>query len=210
MNLPEPISLRRLWYDPAQADTYEALLAPEEQERVQTFKHPRRRASFTLGRVAARTLLGTHLGLQPVEVPLMVAPDGGVEVEGHPLHLSIAHAGDMAAACVAPHPIGVDLERIVPRRADLYRFILHPEEYNLLDALPMDHNEIQILCWCLKEAVLKAQRTGFRCSPKHIRLDINTEMGEARAVVKAETHWALRYASADGYYTAVAYPAEVA
>lgn len=209
MDLPDDISLR-LSACPASAAPLLTGLPAAERAQAAAFGSAKRRREFALGRSTARALLAEHLALAEPDVPLRIGEDGAPEVEGTDLRLSIAHAStaerSFAAAAVAPHPVGVDLEVIRPRRPDLYRFVLHPDEYGLLDTLPHGHDAAQVLLWTLKEAALKAMRTGFRCSPKKLRLTV--EPGRRAGGVRVEDGgtWALRYAEGDGFFVAVAFP----
>jgi len=160
---------------------------------------------FTLGRAAARTLLAERLDLAPAEVPLHVADDGGVDVVGAAMKVSISHSGGHAVAAVAERVVGIDLERIAPRHPRLPGFLLHPDEYPVFEALPLDRARALMLYWTLKEATLKALRTGFRRSPKEIRLsvDLAAETGLAHIVEEAPMH--LRFTERGSYYLAVAF-----
>jgi 4'-phosphopantetheinyl transferase len=208
VRLPPGLFLRELTFDASNQDRWLGLLSPEERRRLETFGHARRRHAFLAGRVAARTLLAERLALAPPEVPLHVAPDGAVEVGGTAFHVSIAHSGERAVAAVADRPIGADLEEIRPRHPDLARFVLHPDEADLLDRLPLEPGQGLILCWTLKEATLKAVRTGLRLSPKKLRLEIDLPAASAQVEVDGGAVWLARFEERDGYYVAVAYPAE--
>lgn len=192
-------------YDPAHAEAAEALLSAEERARMATFLHAGRRRSFALGRAAARTLLAEQLGVAPAQVPLCVADDGGVDVDGAAIRVSIAHSGEHAVAAVAPRPVGIDLEHIAPRHENLSRFLLHPDEYAAFDALPLDHTRSVILCWTLKEATLKALRTGFRRSPKKLRLAIDLPAQAAHVHLLDRPPMHLRFEEREGFYLAVAF-----
>lgn len=181
-------------------------LSDEERDRLAAFGSEKRRREFALGRDTARRLVARHTGTAPSAVPLRVAEDGAPAPEG--FHLSIAHGSTtertLAAAAMAPRSVGVDLEVIRPRRPDLYRFLLDPEEYGVMEALPHDHDASQVLLWALKEAALKAMRTGFRVSPKELRFIAPPADGAALLQRKAEV-WHLRYAERDGCFLAVAF-----
>ena len=210
MILPEDIRLRLAVHSAADPLALDAL-SQEERDRIGGFGSEKRRREFALGRTTVRELVAEHLAVTASEVSLHVAADGAPELDGAALHLSIAHAATadrtLAVAALASRPIGVDLEVIQARRPDLYRFILHPDEYGLLDALPHDHDAAQVLLWTLKEAALKAMRTGFRTSPKKLRLTV--EPDEQTAAVRVEGGgtwtWALRYERRDGCFVAVAF-----
>lgn len=204
--LPDDITYRRLAFDDAVAQGGEALLSPEERERLTSFSHPRRQHEFVAGRVAARLLLAEHLALPPAEVPLRTAENGAPDVTGHDVHLSIAHSGHEAVAAVARRPVGIDLEVIRPRHVNLHRYLLHESEYPLLDAseLPRDHT--LILCWTLKEATLKGLQLGLRHAPKLLRL--NLDWPQQRATVDAKEHgqWTAHFERQNGSFLAIAYP----
>ena len=205
MQLPSDVTYRLLRYDPAAEPSWRALLSPEEQAQLEGFRLAKRRREFTLGRVAARTLLAERLGVAPGEVPLRVAEGGALEVAGCPQAVSIAHAGGQAVAAVAARRVGVDLERIRPRHPELPRFLLHADEYAPFERLPLDRARATILYWTLKEAMLKGLGTGFRLSPKKLRLCVDLEGGRAEAEVEGGTPWQLRFEERGGFYLAVAY-----
>lgn len=181
------------------------MLSPEEEERVRGFAQDKRRNEFILGRAAARLLLSERLGLQPVRVPLHVAESGAVLVTNIPINISIAHSGDHAVAAAANRPVGVDIESITPRHSGLHRYLLHPEEHELLKSLPLNPDRAQILFWALKEATLKAMGTGLRFSPKKLRLQIDMDSETATVAVEGGNRWLACFEEWDGYYVAVAY-----
>lgn len=205
VHLPPDIAYRHLTYEAVQAEDWAALLSGEERQRLATFNHAARRRSFVTGRVAARTLLAEHLGIAPEAVPLIVTPGGCVEAADTSYRVSIAHTGPHAVAAIGRRRLGIDLERIAPRHPGLPRFLLHPHEEGLLEALPMPHPHAVILCWTLKEAVLKARRSGFRFSPKKVRLAIDPAQAAARAETDDGEIWHARYTEHDGCYLAIAF-----
>ncbi len=181
------------------------MLSTDERIRFEGIRHPRARSHFLAGRAALRSLLADRLALCPASVPLMASPDGGVDVPGTSLRASIAHAGNWAVAAVAPHIIGVDLERIQKRAPRLVDFMLHPSERDAYEALPLNAERRLILYWTLKEAVLKALRTGLRRSPKRVQLSVDVPSGSGRALLEDGLSLLLRFAAYDGYYLSVAY-----
>lgn len=184
------------------------MLTPTEQERLDSYSYPDRRRGFVFGRIAARGLLAERLGVLPNEVPLSVSSDDALDVDGHTLFVSISHAGrgptTRSIAAIAERPMGVDLEEIVSRRDDLYRRILHPNEYGLLVSLDLPHNEAQLLLWSLKEAVLKGLRTGFRRSAQSVQLDDLLD-GKGHAHLHDGPSWNLRYTRLDGFWASIAF-----
>ena len=175
------------------------------------FGHASRRRQFALGRVAARTLAAERLGVSPVDVPLRVGADGAPEVGR--LGVSIAHTGRAGAvaalAAVAAQPVGVDLERVAPRRPDLWTRILNPSEHDLLDALGGPTDDVQTLLWTLKESVLKGQRTGFRAGGRSIHLATEAD-GEApehglATAMSGDATWRIAFGRVGDLWAAVAW-----
>lgn len=197
LRLPRGIHLRSLTYAASTARTWRAWLSDEEERRWEGFGAAVRKREFLTGRAAARSLLAERLGCAPAAVPLHVAPDDAVDVAGTDWHLSIAHTGPeeapRAVAGCARQPLGVDLEHIQPRSPALRRFLFAPDDRALPDALPHDENTALLLCWTLKEAVLKARRSGFRLSPKAIRLTVDPNATTATARVDGGATWRLAY-----------------
>lgn len=195
-------------------------LPPAEAAQAAALAHPDRRHGFALGRTAARALLAERLGVAPEAVPLSVAADGA-PVVGAPadgaggLHVSIAHAGRgtaaVAAAAVADLPVGVDVEAIVPRRADLWRRMLHADEHALLAALGGPTDRAQTLLWSLKEAVLKGQRTGLRAGARSVRLALDGVDGEVSpagtgtALSDVSGRWCVAWADLGGLWLSLAW-----
>ena len=193
------------------ADDASAALTDPEAARRDGFGHANRRRQFELGRLAARTVAGERMRLEARSVPLAVGADGAPEVAGH--HVSIAHTGrgGAVAALAAVHsaPVGVDLERVAPRRPDLWRRISNPAEQPVLDALGGPTDDAQTLLWTLKESVLKGQRTGFRAGGRSVTLSLEADgappaRGQARAV-SAGTEWELAYGRSGDLWLAVAW-----
>lgn len=183
------ISIRLLVPEDARPE----VLSPEERARLATFGHEARRVGFLLGRTAARTLLAERLGCAPEEAPLVVSADGAPLAPGTGVHVSIAHAGLMlGGAALSSEIVGLDLEPIRSRHPDLWRRILSPSERDLLDSLGGPTDESQTLLWSLKEAVLKARRTGLRAGTRSVRLLVVEDEG-GRAEDTDGGSWALGY-----------------
>lgn len=180
------------------------LLSDAELNRLETFRSERRQNTFVLGRAAARLLLSERLDVEPREIELEVAEDGAVDVVGHELHLSISHTDDAALAAVSPSAVGIDIEPIRQRIADLYTYVLHPDEHQMLDG-EEDVNALTLRAWVVKESVLKATRTGLRRSPKELRLTYESEAsGVARFIDGQE--WRFLCVERGGFVSAVAFP----
>lgn len=187
-------------------------LSSAERDRLAGFGSARRQRSFALGRSVLRRLLAERLGAAPEAVPLRVAEDGALELVGHPeLAVSLAHtelrtdAGLVveAVAVVAPHPVGVDLEALRPVRPDLPDRLLSDLDRAALAAFAPEEAALRV--WVIKEAVLKAMRTGFRCSPRTLRLE--PEAADWASVQGPEARrWRVRHARRGEALVAIAVP----
>ncbi len=204
MTLPPDVTFRHLRFDPDHLESWEALLSTEERVRADNFLRGKRRQEFILGRAAARLLLADRMDINPGSVLLEVAESGAIDVMDSDLHISIAHTGDHAVAAAAPRYIGVDIETIAPRHVDLHRYMLHPDEYGLIETLPLNRERAQILCWTLKESVLKGMRVGLRYSPRKLQLSIDFEKAAASVHTENGRYWRAFFEEWDTNYVAVA------
>ncbi len=183
------------------------MLSADERAYLAQVTHESRRREYKAGRIVARQFASQILTCPPDHVPLKVAEDGSLDLADTPFSISLAHANHGVCVAVARDmQIGVDLEQIKTRHEDLYRFILHPDEYEILSTLDLDRDRILILCWALKEATLKGMKTGFRCSPKKLKLTIDLEQNRATVKVANGASWMCQFEERDGCYLAVAYP----
>jgi len=204
--VPTSVFLRGITYDEERAPVWRAWLSEEEEACVASFGSAKRRREFIAGRAAARQLLADCLDVPPERVPLRRAEDDAVDVAVTNWRVSISHSGPHALAAAARHRIGVDLEHIEPRDPAIERFLFAPEDRGLIEGLPYDSDAALILCWALKEAVLKARRTGFRTSPKELSLHVEPERETAVIEVENGGRWTGLFARLDDYWGAVAYP----
>ncbi len=135
-------------------------LSKAEHARMEGFGSPVRRAQFLLGRTALRQLAAAHLGCNPGEVPLELAPSGAPVLPGTNVHLSLSHSLDGALAVLAPHPVGCDLEAPPRRPRDvlaLSQRFFPPSESALLETLdPAERLATFLTQWTRKEAAYKS------------------------------------------------------
>jgi 4'-phosphopantetheinyl transferase len=73
-------------------------------------------------------------------------------------HWSIAHSRDWAAAVISREPVGVDVERIRPRREGLFDQVADEDEWYAIGGRTWD---LFFRMWTAKEAVLKANGAGI-------------------------------------------------
>lgn len=87
------------------------------------------------------------------------------------LHFNLSHSGGLALCGVDEHPLGVDVERVRPRRAGLARFVCSEREYAWFQQQGGDWGSFYTL-WTLKEARVKCTGSGLRQAPRSIRVPL--------------------------------------
>jgi len=134
-----------------------------------------------VARAVLRRLLGARLGLAPRCVPLTRQPWGKPVLAqtcappllrdrdaGHrspAVHFSLSYTGDAALLALAQHPVGVDIEGVIPDdMAQVARHVYTEEECARLRGAQPDQAFLDV--WAAKEAVLKFLGTGFRIEPR--------------------------------------------
>lgn len=180
------------------------ILTDQEINRRAGMRSESRRRSFTAGRIALRTLLAEHLDRQPADVPLIIEPSGRLACPGTGLHLSLAHSGDVAIAAFSTRNVGIDLEQIRPKPASLLDYILADEEREHVHGLDLDTDRTLFLCWTVKEAVLKANGTGLRRSPRLVRTTIDTGTSHAEVRDPSDDTWDVHFGLSNHFAAALA------
>ncbi|WP_373466931.1 type I polyketide synthase [Streptomyces umbrinus] len=156
-------------------------------ERSEYERHaPRGRRQWLLGRIAAKDAIRQWLWDQgegpvfPAEIRVRNDESGRPYVTG--LHgrtlplldVSLAHRAEAGVAIVRPHRPepgpGIDIEEVVERDAQTRAVALGEDELRLLGARCAATGESEALWftrfWAAKEAVAKAEGTGFRGRPR--------------------------------------------
>ena len=87
------------------------------------------------------------------------------------LHFNLSHSGGLALCGVGEHPLGVDVERVRPRREGLARYVLSEEEYAWFTLRGGDWGSLYTL-WTLKEARVKCTGAGLRQAPRSIAVPL--------------------------------------
>ncbi|QXX76206.1 4'-phosphopantetheinyl transferase superfamily protein [Methylovirgula sp. HY1] len=146
---------------------------PEDLARASAYRDARR-GYFLARRALMRQLVARRLGCAAEAVTIAVdaagAPCLGSATNGPELFVSIARRGALAVLAIAPRPIGVDLELLGPPEA-IPTAVLHDAEAQHLapmDAVAQHRAFLEI--WTLKEAYLKALRTGLTREPAEIEV----------------------------------------
>ena len=98
-------------------------------------------------------------------------PGGKPVLKGSALHFSISHSGPFALCGVGSTPLGVDVERIKPRRPNLPRYALSEEEFQWFLDRGSRWEDFYTL-WTLKESLVKYTGQGLNCAPRSITVPL--------------------------------------
>jgi 4'-phosphopantetheinyl transferase len=150
----------------------EAVLAADERDRADLFRHAPSRTAYVVARAAFRRIVGAYLDVDPASVrfaysawgkPCLADPDGGAR-----LQFNLSHSGEWAVYAFAiDRPVGVDVEQIrqMPDLMDIARCFFAASEYEALSRLEgAGRLESFFACWTRKEAYLKARGPGLSAS----------------------------------------------
>ncbi|HXH34682.1 MAG TPA: 4'-phosphopantetheinyl transferase superfamily protein [Plantibacter sp.] len=102
-----------------------------------------------------------------------------VDIGGPTVAASVSHTTTSTAVAISSAPsIGIDLERLDPRRfAGVEGVVLSPAELRRWSALPgTDRLRALAEHWTMKEAIVKALGTGLRMDPATVELPQPTEV----------------------------------
>ncbi|OYD97792.1 4'-phosphopantetheinyl transferase [Nostoc sp. 'Peltigera membranacea cyanobiont' 210A] len=169
--LPDEIHVWRIDLDQPETklQSLAATLSSDETARAERFYFQEHRQRFTAGRGSLRTILGSYLGIQPLQVQFNYQQRGKPVLADtfadSGLAFNLSHSQGLGLCAVnCTRPIGVDLEYIRPMsdiEALAKRFFL-PREYEMLRSLsPNQQQEVFFRYWTCKEAYLKATGDGL-------------------------------------------------
>jgi phosphopantetheinyl transferase len=98
-------------------------------------------------------------------------PDGRPYLPAQPaLHCSISHSHRFGVAAVALTPVGIDIEKILPRDPRLLDYVAERAEVAALRHLVGNATELLTLIWTLKEATAKASGVGLGRPLRQLRV----------------------------------------
>jgi len=141
-----------LWKIDRDESEYSAILSHLQKEPdFQRIKQPHRRLEM----LASRSLLMELLGEYPT---LQYRTNGQPYLPGKNLQLSISHSAEIAAVIIHKKRAGIDVESLGrPVEKIAHKFLSQKErDFIRNSGLP---EKMNLLCWCVKEAVFKWQET---------------------------------------------------
>jgi 4'-phosphopantetheinyl transferase len=160
-----------------------ALLSPDERDRAARIPNRDVRRRYVLARAALREALGVRTTRRPGALRFEYGERGKPRLAGPGPEFNLSHSGDLAVIAVSDRgPVGVDLERLRPRRrVDLMarRILAPPERERFERTAVADRAELLLRCWTAKEAVAKALGDGLAIAPRRIAV---RPAGPGRAV----------------------------
>jgi 4'-phosphopantetheinyl transferase len=172
MSLAAPGADLEIWWAdvsrPFTDETLMACLAPDEIARVSHYRRDVDRRRSLVAHALLHQALAVRAGAAaPPCVVQRCARCGAahgrpvvVDDEGRPrgdLHVSLTHAGGMAAVAVSSRPVGIDLEPVTADVAAGIRVAFSSGELRGLEGVPPDERAAALLAgWTRKEALFKA------------------------------------------------------
>jgi 4'-phosphopantetheinyl transferase len=148
---------------------FRPILGDEERDRAARFHRAEDRDRYVTAHGALRLILADCVAADPAGLRFTLARHGKpalVREAGWPdLRFNLSHSGDLAVVAVAVgREVGIDVERIDPRRADMdiARRFFSPREVAALRGLAeADRARGFFACWTRKEAYIKGRGEGL-------------------------------------------------
>ena len=129
-------------------------------------------AEGTEGKGAAHALLGALLAGRGILNPAFRRLPGGKPVLAKGgVHFSLSHSGPYALVGMGASPLGVDVERVKPRRPGLPRYVLSDREFEWFTSRGSCWGDFYTL-WTLKESRVKYTGSGLDRAPRTISVPL--------------------------------------
>lgn len=155
---------------------YFSLLHPNERAYLDSLRFDRRRASYLLGRVAAKqaiSRLEEGVGMDAVFIDSGIFQFPVVKSKFlSNVQVSITHCDDLGLAVAFPedHPLAVDIEKIDATQAEAFESQLTTEELRLIAQVEPEPLIGCVTVWTIKEALSKVLKTGFMIDFKALEI----------------------------------------
>ena len=140
-----------------------AAVSPERRQKVMAQKSPEDKRRSLCAALALDACLRT-VGLRECEQTYITEPHGRPSLAAHPeWYFSLSHSGEYAVCALSNAPVGVDVEKYRPIRAEaLAKRYFSADEAETLAALSGKEQERYFFArWTAKESVLKARGVGL-------------------------------------------------
>lgn len=157
-----------------------AIIAADEVQRGDRFRHARDRERYFASRAALRLALSRLLGCAPQKVTLVKGEFGKPSVATAPeLQFSLSRSGETALIAISGvTPVGIDVEKIngSPGSTRLPVSLLPASESSALLALnPAVRQTAFLRCWVRREALLKATGLGLSRGLREVTIPISDQ-----------------------------------
>jgi 4'-phosphopantetheinyl transferase len=151
----------------------ESILSPEERAQAARFRFEQHACRFRASHTALRLILEQYLRQPAHSIRLIGGPSGKPFIEGaREIHFNLSHADEVALVAVSCDvEVGVDLEAIrFDVRVQEMAAFFNDRELEMLYQATTAETRVTLLFrfWTRKEAVLKADGSGFDIEPRNI------------------------------------------
>ena len=198
----------------ANRETDRRLLSPPEQTRADRYHFDADRDLFVTCGAALRRILGQRMSIPPGDVSVETDPIGKPFVANLDVHFNVSHSAGKGLIAVSQQPVGIDVEPIRPMRdasGVAKRFFTDREQAAIFRYEEPDQISHRFLmCWTLKEALLKARGVGLTASLTDFSVDIDCDPPQLTWEVEAasghaDDTWTLAFLPVEaGYLGAIA------
>jgi 4'-phosphopantetheinyl transferase len=163
------------WLDEEDPASFRKVLSKDEMLRAERYRSPRAADRFTTARGILRTLLGGYQHCSPERLVFSYGPQGKPKLADEQpdgISFNMSHSEGLAVyAIVQGSEVGVDIEEFHPIN-DLEAtasIFLSADELSEFKAVPSAEKlERFFNLWTSREAILKAQGTGFTTPARDI------------------------------------------
>ena len=159
------------------------VLHSEEKAYYEALKIDRRKASYLLGRIAAKqavlelvnnkTIDSFSIGFGVFYFPVVKY------LQNENIQVSITHCDTIGIALAYPeeHPLGIDVEKINPKNTETMRSLIVDREYDLISLHFLEISIGSTLIWTIKEALSKVLKTGLTIDFKILEIETLENIG---------------------------------
>lgn len=173
------------------AESFRLVLDPNEHSRAERFRQPEDRSRFIAVHGALRMILTSYADVDPGRLRFVFGRHGkpalDPKLDSPDIRFNLSHSGDKAAIAVAlGREVGIDIERIEPKRTDtaIAERFFSPHELAVLRNLSESEREVGFFaCWTRKEAYIKGRGEGL--SIPLCDFDVSLVPGEPAALLSS-------------------------